>query len=201
MGGCASVHCVQGWVVHQLHPVSLITCLPTSLCHLQGALRSAGRMYVLRQPADGGRPFRLSRHPLPELIASLRDTSRQCQQLAVVFSALGASMLAISLTHRVWLWYRQRKIRQRVEKARRERAAAAGAAGSGAAAAGGADAAPDGQGSTSQLQHATCVICLDRECELVFRCGHLCACSTCGSGLRRCPICRQGGAPIRVYVA
>ena len=191
-------------------------------------------MYVLRPPAGGG-PFRLSRQPLPELIASLQvctcsaacrrvvctrlgrllqsawlrtltarrvppqDTSRQCSHLAGICTTVGASMLLMSLAHRLWVWHRTLKIQRRVERARRDRAAAAAAAAAGSNTA--TARAEDGSAG-SPLQQAVCVVCLERECEMVFRgCGHLCACGSCGAGLRRCPIRRSAGAPIRVYVA
>ena len=38
----------------------------------------------------------------------------------------------------------------------------------------------------------TCKVCLDRISDCVFiPCGHVCCCVTCGSALRKCPICRK----------
>ena len=38
----------------------------------------------------------------------------------------------------------------------------------------------------------TCKVCLDRISDCVFvPCGHVCCCITCGSALRKCPICRE----------
>jgi len=38
----------------------------------------------------------------------------------------------------------------------------------------------------------TCKVCLDRISDCVFLpCGHVCCCITCGSALRKCPICRE----------
>jgi len=38
----------------------------------------------------------------------------------------------------------------------------------------------------------TCVVCLDREREVVLHpCGHYCLCKECSDHLRQCPICRQ----------
>ncbi|KAL4422883.1 hypothetical protein ABPG75_009080 [Micractinium tetrahymenae] len=185
----------------------------------KGAVRRGGKMLVLRPPRDG--PFVLSRQPLPELIASLQATSVACQQWATVFTAVGATMLVAAATQHAATWLRQRSIRRRVEKALRERRAAAAAGGgaeagaaqaAAAAGAGGlpgaaapAGAAPaaghDGGGDTGgALAGGLCVVCLEHAPDMVFPgCGHLCACSGCGSGLARCPICRSRSRPIRVY--
>uniref|UniRef100_H2Z945 RING-type domain-containing protein n=1 Tax=Ciona savignyi TaxID=51511 RepID=H2Z945_CIOSA len=37
-----------------------------------------------------------------------------------------------------------------------------------------------------------CKICLDRVSNIVFvPCGHLCCCSECADGMKKCPICRD----------
>lgn len=174
-----------------LTAVGELAAVPEQPGAFKGAVRSGGRVLVLREPAGGGAPFRLSHQPLPELIASLQDSSRTCANLARVLAIVGTGMLAVSFAHRLWVWHRQRKMHARVERARREREQARSAAGAGS-----------GEGSgRPQLQQTTCVMCLDRECELVFRCGHLCVCSSCGANLRKCPLCRSNGAPIRVYLS
>lgn len=92
--------------------------------------------------------------------------------------------------------------RQRAEEARRRRAAAESAAGAegGGGEAGPAGGAEEGEAGAGAAARAVCPICLEREVEMVFpSCGHLCVCSTCGAGLRRCPMCRSRGGPIRVY--
>ena len=61
----------------------------------QGALRSHGKMYVLRAPKAGG-PFVISRQALPDLVASLRATSASCSRAALVFTSLGAGLLLLS---------------------------------------------------------------------------------------------------------
>lgn len=39
---------------------------------------------------------------------------------------------------------------------------------------------------------AECVVCLDRQCDIVFvPCGHMCCCSVCSSSLTECPMCRS----------
>ncbi|EFN51981.1 hypothetical protein CHLNCDRAFT_27288 [Chlorella variabilis] len=172
-----------------------------------GELATAGgKMLVLRAPRDGA--FYLSRQPLPDVIASLQASSLACQQWAAAFTAVGASMLVAAATQHALTWVRQRRLRQRVEKAMRERAAAAAAAGGGGAA--GAPAASAAEPQPADVAEAAeggarpslCVVCLERPCATVFpACGHMCACSRCSHGLRRCPICRSRGAPIRVYTA
>lgn len=166
-------------------------------------MRKSGKMLVLRAPRDG--PFLLSRQPLPELIASLQSSSVACQQWAAAFTAVGASMLVAAAAQQAATWLRKRRIRARVEKAMRERRAAAAAAGGhagalqpagteGDAAAGAAEEGGEGVG-----REGVCVICFERRPETVFPCGHMCACFNCSNSLRRCPICRTRGAPIRVY--
>lgn len=87
---------------------------------LQHAVRSGGRMYVLRQPQDGG-PFLLSRRPLPDLVASLEASALGLRRWGTVFTAVGAGMLAASLVHHALTWQRQQKLRERLDRARRER--------------------------------------------------------------------------------
>ena len=39
--------------------------------------------------------------------------------------------------------------------------------------------------------NSECVICMDRQSDVIFlRCGHVCTCSTCSGPLRLCPLCR-----------
>lgn len=163
------------------------------------AYRSEGKMYVLHAPAKG--PFILSRRSFPELIASAEATSLMCGRLAVVFTAAGVAMLAVSTYRRVWVWYREKKMRRRVEDARRKRRAAAdtGTADTAVDNNGGGEA---GQEGNDEGRRGTCVVCLNRESQMVFpSCGHLCVCNQCaGTGLDRCPVCRGRGRPIRVFV-
>lgn len=191
-----------------MHPHPLL--LPP-LWAAQGAVRRGGRMLVLRAPRDG--PFLLSRQPLPELIASLQASAVACHQWSAAFTAVGASMLVAAASQRAATWLRERRIRARVQKAlaqRRATAAAAGAAAEGrqpgqggaltpAGAAEGDAAAGGDEGGGDGIARGLCVICLERQPETVFPCGHLCACERCGGGLQRCPICRTRGRPIRVY--
>lgn len=180
---------------------------PQPLPSLQSSVRRGGKMLVLRPPRDG--PFVLSRQPLPELIASLQATSCACQQWATVFTAVGATMLVAAATQHAATWLRRRSIRRRVEKALRQRGAAPGQAGAAAGTAGAAGAATPGAApaagrgggdASGGLAGGLCVVCLEQAPNMVFpSCGHLCACSRCGSSLARCPICRCRGRPIRVY--
>lgn len=88
-----------------------------------------------------------------------------------------------------------------MEKARRDAAArAAGGGGGAAAAADGSGEGSGGGGDGGGRPSGLCVVCLERETDTVFpACGHMCACSRCSAALRRCPICRSSGRPIRVY--
>ena len=185
--------------------------LPASCWATQGAVRKGGRMLVLREPRGG--PFLLSRQPLPELVASLQASAVSCQQWGAAFTTVGASMLVAAAAQHAATWLRERRIRARVQKALAQRRAAAAAAGATAdrqpgqngapalagAAGGEADADDGGSGGGDGIARGLCVICLERQPETVFPCGHLCACERCGGGLQRCPICRTRGRPIRVY--
>lgn len=51
-------------------------------------------------------------------------------------------------------------------------------------------------------QLGECVVCMTSGCGMVFAgCGHLCVCAACGPLLSRCPVCREDGAAIRVFLA
>uniref|UniRef100_A0A8C4QHW7 Leucine-rich repeat and death domain-containing protein 1 n=1 Tax=Eptatretus burgeri TaxID=7764 RepID=A0A8C4QHW7_EPTBU len=46
--------------------------------------------------------------------------------------------------------------------------------------------------SSTMLSRSECVVCLDRETELVFLpCGHVCCCMQCAGSLCICPLCRR----------
>ncbi|XP_046307315.1 E3 ubiquitin-protein ligase LRSAM1 isoform X2 [Marmota monax] len=52
-----------------------------------------------------------------------------------------------------------------------------------------------------QPQAPECVVCLEREAQMVFlTCGHVCCCQQCCQPLRTCPLCRQEIAQrLRIY--
>ncbi|KAL6786013.1 hypothetical protein ACKKBG_A01055 [Auxenochlorella protothecoides x Auxenochlorella symbiontica] len=153
-----------------------------------------GRVLALRAPAPGGGPpLLLSRLPLGELAAALAAEATACRRWAHGFALAGAAALAAAALVRLAAWRRRAAVRRRVEAARRARAAAA------AAAAGAGDARGP---STTALPPSPCAVCLDADCAMVFpACGHLCVCEGCGAGLRRCPLCRTGGTPVKVYLS
>jgi len=37
----------------------------------------------------------------------------------------------------------------------------------------------------------TCVLCIDRDKNIKFNCGHVVACSECAQKINDCPVCRQ----------
>lgn len=45
-----------------------------------------------------------------------------------------------------------------------------------------------------------CVVCLERLVNTVFLCGHMCVCDDCGVKLDKCPMCRDFGTVIKVYI-
>lgn len=43
-----------------------------------------------------------------------------------------------------------------------------------------------------EVQTSECVVCLEREAQMIFlNCGHVCCCQPCSQPLRTCPLCRQ----------
>lgn len=84
----------------------LLTLDPHS--RLQGALRGGGKMYVLRAPRSG--PFVLTRQALPDLIASLKTTSRTCNKLSLVFVSVGAGLLLLSALESAAARWRRRRM-------------------------------------------------------------------------------------------
>ncbi|XP_042334271.1 E3 ubiquitin-protein ligase LRSAM1 isoform X2 [Sceloporus undulatus] len=41
-------------------------------------------------------------------------------------------------------------------------------------------------------QHCECVVCMERQAQVVFlNCGHVCCCQTCSDALNTCPLCRK----------
>uniref|UniRef100_A0A8C0A576 E3 ubiquitin-protein ligase LRSAM1 n=1 Tax=Bos mutus grunniens TaxID=30521 RepID=A0A8C0A576_BOSMU len=43
-----------------------------------------------------------------------------------------------------------------------------------------------------EVQTSECVVCLEREAQMIFLdCGHVCCCQPCSQPLRTCPLCRQ----------
>ncbi|XP_036272203.1 E3 ubiquitin-protein ligase LRSAM1 isoform X2 [Pipistrellus kuhlii] len=52
-----------------------------------------------------------------------------------------------------------------------------------------------------EVQASECVVCLEREAQMIFlNCGHVCCCLQCCQPLRTCPLCRQEIAQrLRIY--
>ncbi|XP_040081113.1 E3 ubiquitin-protein ligase LRSAM1 isoform X2 [Oryx dammah] len=52
-----------------------------------------------------------------------------------------------------------------------------------------------------EVQTSECVVCLEREAQVIFlNCGHVCCCQPCSQPLRTCPLCRQDIAQrLRIY--
>ncbi|XP_007471789.1 PREDICTED: E3 ubiquitin-protein ligase LRSAM1 isoform X1 [Lipotes vexillifer] len=52
-----------------------------------------------------------------------------------------------------------------------------------------------------EAQASECVVCLEREAQMIFlNCGHICCCQQCCQPLRTCPLCRQDIAQrLRIY--
>ncbi|XP_006892600.1 PREDICTED: E3 ubiquitin-protein ligase LRSAM1 isoform X2 [Elephantulus edwardii] len=52
-----------------------------------------------------------------------------------------------------------------------------------------------------EAQTSECVVCLEREAQMIFlNCGHVCCCQQCCQPLRTCPLCRQEIAQcLRIY--
>lgn len=167
----------------------------------KGAFRSNGKVYVLQAPQKG--PFLLSRQRLPDMIAAAEGTSKWAGGLALWLVAAGSSMLLAAAAHKAWVRHKEKRARERVAAARLRRTTEARAAAAGAAI-NGAQARAAGGPEAAEEPRSLCVVCLERECEMVFpACGHLCTCEQCTAGeppVARCPICRSGVKPIRVFI-
>ncbi|XP_049630098.1 E3 ubiquitin-protein ligase LRSAM1 isoform X2 [Suncus etruscus] len=52
-----------------------------------------------------------------------------------------------------------------------------------------------------EVSTSECVVCLEREAQMIFlNCGHVCCCQQCSPPLRTCPLCRQDIAQrLRIY--
>ncbi|ELK07213.1 E3 ubiquitin-protein ligase LRSAM1 [Pteropus alecto] len=52
-----------------------------------------------------------------------------------------------------------------------------------------------------EVQTSECVVCLEREAQMIFlNCGHVCCCQQCCQPLRTCPLCRQDiSQRLRIY--
>jgi hypothetical protein len=161
-----------------------------------------GRALVLRAPTAGA-PFVISLHRLPRLLADAQRFSLIAGRLGSCFLITGGTMMLMSL-------------HLRVRRARREAAASAAAAAARArreaarAARGAAEQGTQGNEDEDEddggERRGICVACYDNAARLVYpRCGHLCLCERCRAALGptadRCPICRERGTPIKVYMA
>jgi hypothetical protein len=165
----------------------------------RGAPRAKGRMAVLQAPAGGRGPFILSRQSLAELVAAATAAADKYRAAALWFGGAGASMLLAAASFRGWVWLRERRALARARGARARRASRGGAA---AAAATARDANDDGGGG-GDGRRGLCVVCLERDADFVFPCGHLCECAACGARApapAKCPICRRAGQPVRVFM-
>ncbi|GLC35811.1 hypothetical protein PLESTB_000496700 [Pleodorina starrii] len=149
--------------------------------------------YSLRMPGRG--PFHVTTLTLPQLRASLERTSGIIRVFAWGFGLLGAALVA----RKAWFAFRglqtyrrYKRVMAMADAARRTAAAGGGAAG--------AATDGDGDGGDGERAAGTCVVCLDRDSDVVFSgCGHMCVCNSCSGNLTKCPICRVGSRTIRVY--
>ncbi|XP_060056170.1 E3 ubiquitin-protein ligase LRSAM1 isoform X3 [Erinaceus europaeus] len=60
---------------------------------------------------------------------------------------------------------------------------------------------PSAPPSELEVPTSECVVCLEREAQMIFlNCGHVCCCQQCCQPLRTCPLCRQDIAQrLRIY--
>ena len=179
----------------------------------EGAIRKDGKMYVLQAPKDRG-SFILSRNSFPEIIEFYQGAAAFSGTLSTVFLSLGSSMLMTSLYRKVWVWYREQRMKRRVQEARRvyenERKKRKGVVSRIQTPEGNANDKEThfssrgvGDCTTSSLPKNLCVICLENESKMVYPlCGHLCICKSCatrGNTSSKCPICRSAGKPVVLY--
>ena len=184
----------------------LTTASSPSTSTTKGTIRDDnGRILVLKQPRHG--PFILSKHSLSDLLASAQHTSWWCSRVAGVMTSAGVAMLAASWYLKYLKAKREKEWEARVRDIRRRGNTTTGATGGATT-----TSSNQGQGENNDgARTGMCVVCWDRPSDMVFpECGHLCVCRVCvqegaGSGAAsasvRCPICRTGGRPIRVFQA
>lgn len=155
-----------------------------------------GRALVLRAPTASA-PFVISQHRLPRMLADAQRFSLVAGRLGSIFLITGGTMLLMSLHLRLRRARREAAASAAAAAARARREAARAAGGS---ATNGANEEEDGE------RRGICVACYENAARLVYpRCGHLCLCERCraalGSTAERCPICRERGPPIKVFLA
>jgi E3 ubiquitin-protein ligase MUL1 len=199
----------------------------TPLTAIGQAVRAEDGTLQLRRPPSG-RPFYVSTKTMEQLLDSLGAAARLFRVLSLGCTAAGVAMLLARAMQHLRAKRRAAAMRRRVEEAAAARRAAAAAGGGGGGAAGGAGDADEDAAQEEVPASQLCVICLERQHDVVFRdCGHLAACHTCAARLTKvrlgarvatvrscganppplshraaqCPICRRTGPIIRVYRA
>jgi hypothetical protein len=167
------------------------------------ALKGPASRLVLRKPLEG--PFLATNRSLTQLKDDLSLLSRRLHFWAAALGAVGAALVAFKLGRRAWRDWAVRRSRQRLRKQlaerRRQQAEQGGAEGGAQGGAeGGAEGGGGGGAGEEGEEPSVCTVCLEGRLEVVWvPCGHMCLCQRCMGSVDRCPLCRSGGKPIKVY--
>ncbi|GIL72896.1 hypothetical protein Vretifemale_3175 [Volvox reticuliferus] len=130
--------------------------------------------YTLRMPGRG--PFHVTTLTLPQLRTSLERTSSIIRVFAWGFGLLGAVLVVRKAAHA----YQRLQTHRRFKRLLASRG--------------------DNDEGDGVRGPGTCVVCLDRDSDIVFSgCGHMCVCNACSVNLQKCPICRVASRTIRVF--
>ncbi len=136
-------------------------------------------------------PFFLSLFfPLPLLFSQIA---------AMGLASVGIALVAVKVFKKLFSSWREARSKSLLRAYMQQRRAEAGqTAGDAGDSGGGAGGSGREEGDRAA---GTCVVCLDRQSELVFtQCGHMCCCERCGGQVSgRCPVCRVRGPTIKVY--
>ncbi|PNH12118.1 E3 ubiquitin-protein ligase [Tetrabaena socialis] len=117
------------------------------------------------------------------------------------FGVLGTVLVVRKVVRQLMLRRQEQRLKRMIAQAvAARRAAAAAGTAPGGAAAGAAAGAGAEEGGDEARAPGMCVVCLDRDADIVFSgCGHMGTCSACSAQLSKCPICRVASRTIRVY--
>lgn len=162
---------------------------------------STSGSYLMRKPDNPmNNLFILSPLTLPQIELHAKRTARALKVISASFLGLGILLSASQLLRESLKRMREARARHTLAKAKKEiearRRAHLNASRS-------VQEEGEVQEEDSERLRGCCVICIDKESDVVFSgCGHLCVCTACASKMRgggKCPICRVKSSIIKVF--
>ena len=137
--------------------------------------------FVLQRPLKG--PFYITTQSMPELVQSLSRSSKRWWYLGLGFTCIGSYFIVRKLVNKIMQSARLRQFKKNLQDHWAQNEAE------------GSDAPP------ANLEKM-CIACMEKTYDSIFiDCGHMCCCYSCGSRLKKCPICRVETKCRRVYSA